>query len=766
MPVAAIRSSRPSSAPVPRLRLTRELLLIDKSDGFEEAYEEVWAAVIEVAFAYGDTLVRKGEILTRPIDRRMEDERQARFLLESFGALEIECIAGCEPPLTSRAEYVIDLDGDVDALCTFSAYALPQLRQLGWKIEVADDYPIDVVDTETPWYARVAPEDERPDWFSLELGLEVDGHRVNLLPALVELLESSAGGSLRDLFGHRRRFVGLPLGDSRYLPVPRERLETLLRVLLEMYDGADPGSARWLVPGARLAALDALDDTFESQGLSWTGCSTSRQRAEALARGPAIAEVTEPDGLRATLRPYQREGLAWLQHLREHEVGGILADDMGLGKTLQTIAHLATEKANGRCDLPSLVVAPTSLVENWRRELRRFAPHVKVLVLHGPGRHELFDQIPIHDVVVTSYPIVIRDLEAFREHGYHFCILDEAQTIKNPKSRVHRSVTQLTTRHRLCLTGTPLENNLGEVWSLFDFLAPGLLGDQLSFRRHFQVPIERDPSSDRMEALRARVAPYILRRDKASVAKDLPPKTELVRPVELTGAQRDLYESIRVAAHDRVRRAIQSKGIGASTITILDALTKLRQVCCDPRLVASKAAANVERSAKYDLLFSLLDRQLGHGRRILIFSQFTSMLSLIGHGLDERGVPFVSLTGSTTHRQRVVDRFEGGEVDVFLISLKAGGTGLNLVSADTVIHYDPWWNPAAQSQATDRAYRIGQKRPVFVSNLIVAGSVEERMLGLQRNKRELANRILGYGDSSSSFSAEDIDDLFAPLDPG
>jgi SNF2 family DNA or RNA helicase len=316
----------------------------------------------------------------------------------------------------------------------------------------------------------------------------------------------------------------------------------------------------------------------------------------------------------------------------------------------------------------------------------------------------------------------------------------------------------------LCLSGTPIENNLEELWSLFDFLMPGFLGDAERFRSHFRFPIERAGNTVRLEALRAAVTPFILRRMKESVARELPPKTEIVRPVELDDEQRELYESIRVAAHGDVRRAIRNKGVTGSTIAILDALMKLRQVCCDPRLVNVPSARRVRSSKKLELFFELLRTELAQGRRVLVFSQFTRMLDLIALGLEERGTPFVELTGSTTDRQRVVDRFERREVDVFLISLKAGGTGLNLTSADTVIHYDPWWNGASQAQATDRAYRIGQTRPVFVHNLIVAGSVEERMLRLQQRKAELARSLLGLNGAPSALSERDLDDLFAPLD--
>ncbi|RYZ66316.1 MAG: DEAD/DEAH box helicase, partial [Proteobacteria bacterium] len=291
-----------------------------------------------------------------------------------------------------------------------------------------------------------------------------------------------------------------------------------------------------------------------------------------------------------------------------------------------------------------------------------------------------------------------------------------------------------------------------------------MLGDEVSFARHFRVPIEKLGDEERLAHLRDLLKPYILRRVKTEVAKELPPKTEIAVPIELKGGQRDLYESIRVAAHADVRSLIKKKGIAGSTLSILSALTKLRQVCCDPRLVDLESARKVEGSVKTQALFELLNKQLGDGHRVLIFSQFTSMLELIAQGLRERGIGFVKLTGSTNDRQALVEDFEAGKVPIFLISLKAGGTGLTLTSADTVIHYDPWWNPAIQAQATDRAYRIGQKKPVFVYRLFVAGSVEERMLRLQRKKSAVADAILGTGAAGGALTEEDVEVLFAPLE--
>jgi SNF2 family DNA or RNA helicase len=437
---------------------------------------------------------------------------------------------------------------------------------------------------------------------------------------------------------------------------------------------------------------------------------------------------------------------------------------MGLGKTLQTITHLAIEHTRQPLIAPSLVVCPTSLVGNWQRELAKFAPSMRVCVLHGKDRAAVRGNAHNSHVCITTYPVLLRDGEFFATQIYHYVILDEAQTIKNHRSRAHESVRKLESTHRLCLSGTPIENGLEELWSLFDFLMPGLLGDELAFRHFYRVPIEQHRDEQRLAALRAQVSPYVLRRLKRDVAKELPEKTEIVRAVEMRGKQRELYESIRVAAHHDVRSAIRKQGVAGSTLKILEALMKLRQLCCDPRLVKSEAARFVRESAKYELFFELLATLLEGGHRVLVFSQFTSMLALLARGLTERSIKYLILTGQTQNRQKQCDDFESGVADVFLISLKAGGTGLNLVSADTVIHYDPWWNPAAQDQATDRAYRIGQKRPVFVYNLVIAGSVEERMLGLQQKKRELAASVLSTPTAAGPVLAEcDVEQLFAPL---
>jgi len=473
--------------------------------------------------------------------------------------------------------------------------------------------------------------------------------------------------------------------------------------------------------------------------------------------------VAPPAGLQCRLRPYQQFGLSWLQFLREYDLGGILADDMGLGKTVQTLAHLLLEKEAGRLDKPALVVAPTSLMGNWRREAERFAPDLKVLVLHGPARHERFEAIPAHDLVLTTYPLLVRDEAQLKDQMWSFVILDEAQTVKNPRTKAARALRRLKSSHRLCLTGTPLENHLGELWSLFDFVMPGFLGSEEQFKRLYRTPVEKHGDEDCRRRLVCRIAPFLLRRTKAEVEKDLPAKTEIVRTVELYPNQAPLYESIRVTMEAKVREAVAAKGLARSQIAILDALLKLRQVCCHPQLVKLSKARNLP-SAKLDLLLQMLPELLEEGRRILLFSQFTGMLGLIEKELERKKIAYAKLTGQTRKRDEAIERFKSGEANLFLISLKAGGVGLNLTEADTVILYDPWWNPAVEAQAMDRAHRIGQDKPVFVYKLMTEHTVEERILKLQARKQALAEGIYGKGGKQGpALSAEDLKELFAPL---
>ena len=654
------------------------------------------------------------------------------------------------------------LNGDDEDWVDFCRTDLPRLRAAGWQVEMDESFRFNFAEIED-WTVKIE-ETGGNDWFGLELGIQVDGQAVNLLPILLNLIRQFPkefnAETLAEMIAQNREFIG-NLPDGRLLVLPPARIQGILSVLVELFD-ADANPERLelsLVQAARLAELEDV-----ATGLRWMGGERLRELGKKLRDFHGIVPVLPPTGLRAELRAYQQQGLNWLQFLREYELAGMLADDMGLGKTVQALAHLLLEKESGRMNLPCLVVAPTSLMFNWQREAERFAPDLRVLVLQGTSRRQHFESIADYDLVLTTYPLLSRDKEVLTGQEFYYLVLDEAHIIKNPNSQATRIVHQIKARHRLALSGTPMENHLGELWTQFNFLLPGLLGDAKTFRRLFRTPIEKQGSSERREMLTRRIAPFLLRRTKAQVAGELPPKTEIVRYCQLGGAQRDLYEAIRVAMHEKVRMEIDKKGMNRSQIVILDALLKLRQACCDTRLLKLPAAKKVDQSAKLELLMGLLPEMLEAGRRILLFSQFTSMLALIELELAKTAVPYVILTGDTTDRATPVSRFQAGEVALFLISLKAGGVGLNLTAADTVIHYDPWWNPAVENQATDRAHRIGQENPVFVYKLITEGTVEEKIVSMQARKSELAQGVLeGGGDVATPLTPDDLTRLFEPL---
>ncbi|MCU7904399.1 MAG: DEAD/DEAH box helicase [Candidatus Thiodiazotropha sp. (ex Epidulcina cf. delphinae)] len=657
------------------------------------------------------------------------------------------------------------VDGDPEVWFDFQADTLPRLREQDWRIEFDDDFAYRLARIEG-WYGEIRPQDGNA-WFDTSLGVVVEGERINLLPSLLALIEDFPKVFRQDRLWELdpRQQLIVPLEDGRMLPVPMDRARNILSTLFEIYrESALDEYGQVRLSRIQLARLAELDDEGAALRVQWTGAEEQRALAERLRGVERIPQVDPPEALNTRLRDYQRQGLSWLQFLRENELAGVLADDMGLGKTVQTLAHFLIEKAQGRMDRPSLVVAPTSLMVNWRREAARFAPGLRVLTLHGPKRSRHFNSLADYDLVLTTYPLLVRDQAVLLQHPYHLLILDEAQVIKNPKTRAGRLVRQLEARHRLCLTGTPLENHLGELWSLFDFLLPGLLGSAKQFARVLQHPIEKHADEAVALRLAQRVRPFMLRRTKQQVARDLPPKTEIVQGVELAGAQRDLYESIRLAMHAKVRKAVADQGMERSHIIVLDALLKLRQVCCDPRLVKLESAGKVKQSAKLALLMDLLPEMVEEGRRILLFSQFTGMLKLIEEAVGEAGIGYVKLTGRTRDRATPVERFQAGRAPLFLISLKAGGVGLNLTAADTVIHYDPWWNPAVERQATDRAHRIGQDNPVFVYKLITAGTVEEKMQAMQQRKQALADSLFDpNGGMQGAWTDGDLETLFEPL---
>lgn len=610
------------------------------------------------------------------------------------------------------------------------------------ELRSTDDFPIALEPELGALDLRV--EEDGNDWFSLRLGIEVDGQPVDLVPVLLEALsrpEEQRPDGLR-----------LTLPDGRRVFIANERLTPLLDLVGDLETSGD---GRIGLPRARIASLDPPPDW---RFLPSTEAADFIGRVRAF-RGVEAREA--PPGFRAELRPYQKEGLAWLEFLQTFQFGGVLADDMGLGKTVQVLAHIVALKHDGALTQPVLVLCPTSVVDNWRAEAEKFAPMLRVRVLAGSERHEHFDALGDVDLVITSYALLWRDIDQLKAQRFALAVFDEAQWLKNSASRSHAAASQLDAARRLCLTGTPVENHLGELKAQFDLAFPGLLGTHEQFRVRFRQPIERDRDVDAAERLRKRIAPFLLRRRKSEVARDLPSRTLIVQPVELEGAQRDLYETVRVQMEARVREALTAQGFGASQITILDALLKLRQICCDPRLIEAGRKTDEVTSAKLDALMELVPMLVDEGRAVLVFSQFTRMLDLIQEALIAQGITYARLDGSTKRREVQVARFQDGQVPVFLISLKAGGVGLNLTRADTVVLYDPWWNPAAEAQAIDRAHRIGQDKPVFIYELQCRGTVEERMSVLKQKKREIADAVLEHGEATlSTISAEDLLTLF------
>ena len=628
----------------------------------------------------------------------------------------------------------------------------------GFIIEFAPEFPSDRVTEIDTWHGDLV--DSGQAWFDLALGIDVDGERVDLLPVLRRVISDPQFSLSPTPDEKADASIAVSLDDQRKVRLSLARLRTLIEPLLEWLQVEPKGSLR-----IHRTALTQLDRLEEVQ-LIWSGASRLQDRLPELRALPKRTQ--EPEGFTATLRDYQREGLAWLAFLSDAGLGGILADDMGLGKTVQVLAHIVDEKERGRLNGPVLVVAPTSLIGNWCDETARFAPNLRVLVLHGSARSSRYAAIDEHDLIITTYPLLSRDRTRLLETRFSLLVLDEAQAIKNARSLAAQVVRDIPATRRLAMTGTPLENHLGELWAQFDAVEPGLLGSSRQFTRFFRNPIEKHGDLERQQRLKRRIGPLLLRRRKEDVLSELPPKTEMVHRLDLAPGQRELYETLRLAQHERVRDAIRERGLGQSGIIVLDALLKLRQVCCDPRLVKLESARRTRSSAKLDALLEMLARLVEEGRRVLVFSQFTEMLDLIAPAIADIGISYLMLTGQTpaSERSERVRQFQDGVAPVFLVSLKAGGTGLNLTAADTVIHYDPWWNPAVETQATDRAHRIGQDKPVFVYKLICTGTVEEKIQALQSRKSNLSNAILDAGSTQKlSLDEADLAELFAPLMP-
>ncbi|MCF6192807.1 MAG: DEAD/DEAH box helicase, partial [Kangiellaceae bacterium] len=617
------------------------------------------------------------------------------------------------------------------------------------------------------------------DWFELEVGVKIQGESINLMPYIVSLIQRD---ELDFSNPEDSDTVQIKLASGETLSLESDRVHAIFSSFIELNNEKSLSEANRLrLPCNQFGRLIPLLD-FEKQlkkqskkegkteqpgnyNLTWENGKKLARKAKRLSSNSRISMVDVPRELRGELRDYQHSGLNWLQFIRRHQLGGILADDMGLGKTIQTIAHILVEKKAGRLKAPCLVVAPTSLLSNWQQETYKFAPSLKFLKLSGGKRADLYSKIASMDIVVTSYGLVLRDINKLRRTRFHLLILDEAQVIKNTRSKITGAVNDLRSNNRLCLTGTPMENHLGELWSLFQFLMPSFLGSEYQFNQLYRYPIEKNQDFLRQTLLAKRVAPLMLRRTKSEVATELPSKTEIVTLIELEESQADLYETIRVSMMEQVTKAMTQESHNRNQFLIGNALLKLRQVCCHSSLIKLESARKIKSSAKVSWLRSKLPTMVEQGRRILLFSSFTSMLDILADELVELSIPYLMLTGKSKHRGKLVELFKNSDVPVFLLSLKAGGVGLNLTAADTVIHYVPWWNPAAEQQANDRAYRIGQDKPVFVYKLITKGTVEEKIQQMQRQKNQLAQGLYDQeGIDTLNLASEDWQALFQPIE--
>ena len=577
------------------------------------------------------------------------------------------------------------------------------------------------------------------DWLSVSAEWEQEG--LKLTAADLQRLQTATG-----------RFLKLP--DSGWVELDSNSVQSAQEAMAEI--GVDG-----LVPTGQRIGLEQIAHLAEEGLQRFVDSPQAQALRERVKDFRAVPISRLPSALQADMRPYQKDGFDFLCHLTQIRLGGILADDMGLGKTLQTLAWLAwLKERHSKNPKASLVICPASVLHNWRREASRFAPNLKVLVLEsGAARHNLRKQIPQHDLIVTNYALLRRDLEELQKFDFRTVILDEAQFIKNPGAQVTHSVKQLKSEYRLALTGTPLENRLLDLWSIVDFIQPGYLGTQEHFSETYEPRGENAESVQRIarKRLSAKLRPLLLRRLKKHVAKDLPERIEQRRDCELGEEQRKLYLAELRRSRELVLKTVAEKGLNKSKIHVLAALTRLRQICCHPKLVGNDSV-----SGKTETLFELLDALLAEGQKVLLFSQFVQMLQLLEEECRQRQIPTHILTGQTKDRQEVVNTFQNDpNASVFLLSLRAAGTGLNLTTASYVVLYDPWWNPAVEAQAIDRSHRIGQTQTVNAYRLISPGTVEEKIWELQQTKAQTIADVLGEEGFARSLSKADLEYLFA-----
>lgn len=652
-------------------------------------------------------------------------------------------------PLGLRGEIgdsMTSIVGSRDVL-NFLGGSIPMLRRQGWQIDLHGR--ITTFFEELPFATPVVnvEHDAQNRWFDVGFNFEnIDGASIS---------QSQIHNALR------KGDAWIEM-DGKTVLIDTPAVESMLGVFsdCDSTEADEPGHFRLsnLYAPFVKSSLDALDGVDLDDDPAW------RKQAEQSNRTMQIERTPLPQHLENILRPYQKDGVDWLRFMERNGFCGLLADEMGLGKTLQTLTWLLMERCNSDARaLPSLIVCPTSLVHNWVEEAARFAPSLKVLPVSGAQRHEQRELIPSYNLIVTSYSLLRRDIEHYQSQDFAAVVLDEAQHIKNRSTRNAVAAKQIRAFCKLVLTGTPVENGVSDIWSIMDFLMPGYLSHHDNFRSAYELPIEKGgPDADLAQRkLRRKLHPFLLRRLKRDVAKELPPKIQSVSTCELSPDQRLVYKEILDRSRRKISDMVAAQGFNRARMEILTTLLKLRQICCHLDLLKLDGVKPQQPSAKLDLFLELVDEAVDGGHRILVFSQFVSMLHILRNCLDERGIAHCYLDGSTKDRMEQVHQFNSNrDIPVFLISLKAGGTGLNLTGADMVIHYDPWWNPAVENQATDRAYRIGQKRTVYSVKLITKGTVEEKVVEMQKRKSDIINATVESDEAMlKSMSWEDVQEL-------
>ena len=649
-----------------------------------------------------------------------------------------------------RGDMLAQIRGSREVL-NFLGGALPRLRRLGWRVDLEGMAAAFMEQAEftTPVVHINSSSGASGGFF--DVGYEY---------------ENVGGASLdpSDIMRALNRGEAFVEKKGRTILLDIDAIQTARDVFSDcaVGEGEQPGTFRMNNIHAAYvqASLHALDGVDVEAAPEWIA------KAQTQNRDTKIEPIPLGEPLESTLRDYQKSGVYWLQYLEKSGFCGILADEMGLGKTLQTLTWLQLERqgeeARGK---PSLIICPTSLVENWAEEAAKFTPHLRVLKMHGANRHEHWDNVGESDLVITSYALIRRDLEHYLQHEFSVAALDEAQHIKNRTTQNAVAVKEIQSRHKLVLTGTPVENSVSDLWSIMDFLMPGYLGNHKTFREKYELPIQNGgPEAELAQLkLRRKLHPFLLRRLKKEVAKDLPDKIQRIAHCTLSKDQHMVYKQLLESAKKEINSLVDAKGFNKSRMQVLKILLQLRQTCCHLDLLKLPGLESKYPSAKMELFFELVDEALDAGHRILVFSQFTTMLGILRDELESRGLKYCYLDGSTKNRQERVRTFNTDRsIPLFLISLKAGGTGLNLTGADMVIHFDPWWNPAVEDQATDRAHRIGQKNTVYSVKLITKNTVEEKVLDMQLRKKSVIDATLEKdGAFEQGLGWDDVQELLS-----